>query len=370
MGSSLNDGDQLVGWKYYTPLKADYLNTILGETITPGLVTRPKFIMANPTAQYARYQVGPFSCFVVPTDDDGMVGAPNNGSSSNNQRNYSTRLVKITLSNASTMQQLTPDAVAIGVTFSLTDGTQTSRNWYASIDTVTKSEIANYKGIIIGTVQYYEKEISAGVWRYGWNVTTSGADISNVLLEKEGWNPQCWLSLISPRRATFNMDSSIPGGYNCLEVRKYNDVYDEYVAGNKGFKAFSEANTRYSLPTTAATGKDPDGIRGYMNKDFSIFTFNTQTNLSISNEMNTLSDNQFASDGGVRGGAIAYVDASANNITKDVPDNEGDPSDPPTYPLLAFANRIVIKPIHNEGQRISYFREDISNRANNTLYIK
>jgi hypothetical protein len=376
MGSTLNDGDQLIGWKYYTPLKGDYLNTILGETITPGLVTRPRFMMSNPTAQYARFQVAPFSCLVIPEDDDGIVGAPNNASNNNTIKNYSSRLVKVTLSQTTTMQQLTPDAVAIGVSFALTDGQQASRNWYASIDIVTKpggsNPINSYKGIIIGTVQYNEKEISAGVFKYGWSITTSGADISNVLLQREGWNPERWISLISPRRVNWSDSDS---GYNQLEVRTFNNSFNDYISGAKGIKLFNDSNTRYNMPKTAADGKDPNGIRGYMDKNISFFSLNTKTGLSISNTLNTLMDSEFAGDGGMKGGVFAYVDATTNNDTKSEPDPGDDTPGSPTYnpTLLAFSNKMIIKPVKSEGQHFAYFKNDgttVEARQTNTLYIR
>ena len=138
------------------------------------------------------------------------------------------------------------------------------------------------------------------------------------------------------------------------------------MSGNKGIKKFTPIQSTYSLPRTGEDGKNPTGIRGYMNKNISIFSFNTSHNLFISNELDTLSDNQFASTGGMDGNAIGYVDATANNNTKDIPD-PGVITEGPNYnpTLLAFANRMVIKPVHNEVQNISYF-----DKAAKKLYIK
>ena len=86
-------------------------------------------------------------------------------------------------------------------------------------------------------------------------------------------------------------------------------------------------------------------------------------------------DSEFAGDGGMKGGVFAYVDATTNNDTKSEPDPGDDTPGSPTYnpTLLAFSNKMIIKPVKSEGQHFAYFKNDgttVEARQTNTLYIR
>lgn len=368
-GSSNNSGNQQITWKYYTPLQGDYLNNILGGIATPGLLSRPNFMLDTGNQSIS---VGPFTCLLIPNDDNNKVsGAPDNTGNTyvSGNRNYPVKLIKVTVTSSSGTdpQPIANNTIAIGISFSFNAGANSPRNWYASIDCLTTSDIADYKGIIIGTVQRISRNGDTDI---GWSVTTSGADISNILLQEEGWNPRCWLSLISPRRAETDSEGKII--YNQFEVRGTNDdsltdslrygcnnSYGGYLAGSNGIIKGSAENTRYKLPLTIPTEeRNLNGVRGFMDNDFTLFAFNTNRGLFASQGHNgtTFDPSVFIN---VDGGILGYTNAQKQNIIKNAS------SEQQFAGSLGFTNKVLIKPIQMESQIVSYYDAETE-----TLYIK
>lgn len=382
IGSTLNNGNQYIGWKYYTPLKGDYLNTLNGQMFTPGLVTRPKIMVVQNNNDLAQVAIGPFSCILEPTDS--------NKYEDENGVKKANRMVKVSTESQTPNFSISPGHVAIGFSFSLTDGTHANKDWYGAfkaltVDDLFPSDPANkFEGIIIATIQYFECLFSNAQFK-AYSVTTSGADISNVLLEKEGWNPRQWVSLVSPWRAEINTSSEGTKtlNYNYVEVRDGNNSYsNRYIAGNYGLKKTSASNTTWAFPKdgsvainsgeTATRPFNPYGNRGYLGGysssnikgDLILLTFRTNNESS----MLVASQGQFytndESEGlnqfnNFDGGAIALINA------KKVNDNvELNPSDV-TSCRECFANRLIIKPVVPEIQNISGYDD-----TTHTLYIK
>lgn len=368
-GSTNNSGNQQITWKYYTPLQGDYLNNILGGMATPGLLSRPNFMIDTSNQSVT---VGPFTCLLIPNDSNNKVnGAPDNTGNTyiSSNREYPVRLVKVTVTSSSGTdpQPIANNTVAIGISFSFNAGTNSPRNWYASIDCLVSSDIPSYKGIIIGTVQRISRNGDTDI---GWSITTSGADISNILLQEEGWDPKCWLSLISPRRAETDNDGKII--YNQFEVRGTdydsltdslrfgcNNAYTGYLAGSNGIIKGSAENTRYKLPTEIPTeDRNLNGVRGFMDNDFTLFGFNTDKGLFTSQGHNgdVFDPSVFIN---IDGGIIAYTNAQKQNIIKNASSEQSFAGS------LGFINKVLIKPIRMEGQNLSYYDADTE-----TLYIK
>ena len=65
--ATANQGLQNIGWKFSTPLQADYLNTFISGFSSEGLITRPK-INASTSGQGANLVIGPFSLLIYPSD--------------------------------------------------------------------------------------------------------------------------------------------------------------------------------------------------------------------------------------------------------------------------------------------------------------
>ena len=65
--ATANVGVQKIGWKFSTPLQADYLNTFIAGFSSQGLLTRPK-MQPTTTSYGADVTIQPFSLLIVPED--------------------------------------------------------------------------------------------------------------------------------------------------------------------------------------------------------------------------------------------------------------------------------------------------------------
>jgi len=321
MGSA-NQGTQRIGWKYSTPLQADYLNTFIAGFSTEGLITRPAIDIGR-TSSGADITIHPFSLLICPEDTISTLVKDEDG-------NYlKQKMVKITTTNDVKIS-ITEYTMAVGFeyTFKEPAGTMQSQ-WYGEIVPLTPNKLAEFNGIIIATCQVYKTPDEVK----HYSVTTSGADISDFLLINEGWNPQKWFSLIHPKRA---LASGIY--YNKLEVRTHNDSYKGYINGNSGLTL--QTNLTYTLNTDVHPINNPDGIRGFMPKNYNAFKLQSD-GFNIAECSDTLPIEKTS------GGIFAIVDAtSVNNRTPDG----------------AFTNKLKIKPVHQEDINIYYDQ--------NTLFIR
>lgn len=285
MSSSVNTGGQQIGWKYSTPLKAEYLNTFISGLTSPGLVTRPK-ITTQIVSGNGQVTISPFSMYIEPSDEH-VTYVDENG-------NKPIRtLVKITTT-VDVSLTVTTETVAIGFDFSFTNNQMPQSQWYGSFNALTPSQAAEFDGVIIATVMSYITPNENRIYM----TRTSGADISDALLREEGFDPNCWLSLVSPRRISESVGGT--GYLNQLEVRKHNDLFEGYMCGHGGCVNLS--NLKYNIPVNAST--DPNGTRAVsMPNKFCLFSLNT-SGLSLSDSGATLPINNIA------GGIISVVDAS------------------------------------------------------------
>lgn len=427
MGSIRDDGNQYIGWKYYTPLKADYINTFMGQVITPGLVTRPRIALLDAATNLPKFQIHPFTAYIEPSDAEMLTDE--------NGNRWSSRLVKITTTQASDVKGMTRETVAIGMSYSLVDtqqGGSANRSWYASFEGLTASELADYQGLIIATVQHVERPLydhrdpnnQHDPIDFYFNVTTQGADISNVLLEKEGWNPRCWLSVISPRRA-YADPTNPANALNKFELRCYNDPYTGTIAGKNGLKIFAANDCQLS---TLKVGNDiyeqdhiidPFGARGFMRDDITFVYLNSMGfgtvgartianatgtpsyirvndneltganptrkgwyefsggNYTLSADTSVVSGKTYYTISGLPGGIIGYIDSTKNNLYKaNIEANELKSSDFETQPvndkLTVFTNNVIIKPVTNEYGTVSAYDtyKDSNGLTKGRIYIK
>ena len=367
-GSSQNNGNQAIGWKYYTPLKSDYINSFMGSVCTPGLVTRPLInidVDTNGTTNGScMCTINPFTCYMVPQDTSTSV-------IDENDKQKPVRLVKITTQTATNKMAILSDHVAIGLNYALAnlDTHMFSQDWYAEFVPLTISDISSFKGIIIATVQCFIDTISAqGQTKYWFSITTSGADISNVLLQQEGWDPSCWISLISPRRF-----GNTSGGnyYNRIEVRgigtpatvddlnnenkNYGESTRKYLTGIIGVESLDAGHCTLPFPVIYPN-RDPNRIRGFMSGKYTLISFNTDYDISTGSNLHMMSSDGISNfnNRNIPGGNIALLDN--NNIdTYSEDTNEA--------LLNAFTNKIKISPLQQEILNMHY------DSVNKTLYI-
>ena len=321
--STVNVGSQQIVWKYTTPLKAEYLNKLVSGLTTPGLVSRPKYTVTTASGS-GSVKIGPFQLFIEPHDKKADY-------ESENGTHPIKDLVKVFVEEDVTLD-INTNTIAIGFTYSFSNHGSNQPLWYGDFVTLTAGDMDEFDGIVIATVQHY-LDSSTGITHY--SVHTSGADISDTLLVEEGWNPNCWVSLISPRR--INVEVGGTGCFNQLEVRSHNNQFSHYISGHAGCNLLS--NLRYTFPNTDVHF-DPDGQRATkLPARYCAFNVNSE-GFSLCDSSDTLPIVR------THGGILAVVDADCSI--------GGDPN-------TAFANNLVISP--NEQEKVNVFYYD------GTMYV-
>lgn len=318
-GSSVDVGQQRIGWKYSTPLQADYLNTFLAGLSTPGLLSRPVITYGQGTSSGIDITINPFSMLIVPSDkyDNSAIDVYGN--------TIPLYAVKVTTTTKVTMTVSASD-IAVGFTYSFTNNGNTQTQWYGefrSLDVTDLDDFINSQhGLIIATIQKYE----TGNTVY-YSINTRGADISDVLLREEGWNPKCWLSLVHPIRSN-------GGKYDSLEVRNHNSRYSGYISGNSGCRRINVDEVSYVIP---------GGERGGMIKNYSGFSIQS-AGFALRDSNNTMPLTK------VHGGMFALVNATnVNSSDPNSPYGPGEGSD-----ITAFSNKLEIYPVTQEDINIYY----------------
>lgn len=337
--SQVDVGSQRIGWKYSTPLQSDYLNTFSAGLFTPGLLTRPRITMSQPSAAGVRIVISPFSILVVPTDKKSNEVSVYN-------KTAIFKLVKITTTTEVSLT-ITDAAVGIGLKYSFStneEGSGTLQSqWYADIIVVDKDEVEefyNKGGLFIATCQCRKEGESQASWSYA--VTTEGADISDALLSQEGRNPNCWLSLVHPIRSQFG-SSETWGIFNRLEVRSHNDLYSGFINGNKGFKKLE--NLTYQIPQSS-TYDPPNypGVSGQFEHRYNLFRLQSD-GFDLAESSDTLPIPKTS------GGIFAMVDA-VNVIG-------------PNNLMPRLSNNLMIYPVQKEDINVYFDPDD-----GNTLFIR
>ena len=314
--STVNTGNQTIVWKFTTPLRAEYLNKAISSLTGPGLATRPS-CTCTASSGVGNLTINPFSLFVEPKDKKSTF-VDENGN------RPITSLVKIYVEEPVSML-IHDNTVAIGFTYSFTNNGVDQPLWYGDFVILTIGDIAAFDGIIIATVQHYT---DGGTTYY--SVRTSGADISDALLREEGWNPLCWVSVVSPRRMVTETGGT--GAYNQFEVRTHNEQFNHYVSGHNGLTWLS--NLRWTFPIDMSV--DPTGDRGTRAPNrYCAFNVNSE-GFNLCNNSPALPILE------CKGGIIALADAACSLGG---------------IPLTSFVNQIVLRP--NDQEKINcYFNTD------------
>ena len=354
-------GNQTIGWKFKTLLEGKPLTEIMSEITTPGLLSRPKFTPTDTASVEGQpWTVGPFVMAIQPSD---LQTERESADIDENGNQFIRYLTKI--STASPVDIFVkPSDIAIGFSYTFAplsgDGSALSpqENWYGDIVILTSDNIRDFKGIIIGTVQHYV-DVVEGESKHYYSITSSGADISDALLEKEGWDPRSWLSVIHPKRAIQDGDVK----YNKLELRCHNHqigVGDtvgvsepQFITGAYGVKQLNATNTVYTFKTDDET--NPQGIRGFMPANYNGFSIQSGTSDDTTGLMpKTWEEGVTPIDCSdtlpitkQSGNIIALVDATNVNI--------GDST-------TSFVNRLKIYPV--KQQKYNVYLD------NQVLYIK
>lgn len=188
-------------WKHKTPLNSDYLNILL-EGQEPGLVSLPTI-----TSGESGVTVGPFSAFVQPVDE--------------NENYLPNEIIKVVVTQDTLVTVVrdtdgTAKTRGIGLKVVKT-GTETR----ILIDAVDAAGCAGYKGIFIASVLYPQG--TSDCW-----ATTNGADFSDLLLTKLGYDPSFWVSPVSPRR-NVGYKANVNDLISLWEIRFHNDIYDNIL---------------------------------------------------------------------------------------------------------------------------------------------
>jgi hypothetical protein len=314
--STVNEGEQTIVWKYTTPLRAEYLNKLIAGVTSPGLITRPKCTVVTASGT-GSVTINPFQLFIEPHDKKATF-VDEDG------KNPIISLVKVYVEKPVT-KIINTNTIAIGFTYSFSNAGNNQPIWYGDFVTLTASDMDSFDGVIVATVQHY---LDSGTGITYYSVKTSGADISDALLVEEGWNPNCWISLISPRR--INLEVGGTGCFNQLEVRSHNEQFAHYISGHAGCDMHS--NLRYTFPTTDVNF-DPTGERALkLPARYCAFNVNSE-GFNLCDSSDTLPIEH------VHGGILTVVDAQCSMA--------------PVDNQTAFANNLNIKP--NNQEKINCF---------------
>lgn len=306
---NVNVGSQQITFKYSTPLQADYLNIMFNKVSSAGLCSRPWFVCGEGTDESVPVTIGQFSAVVHPTDDNTN---PEKLIVDENGVAITTRMVKVSTQSTVNTNIIPNNTCAIGFTYSFTTNESSlTPQWYGSFEPLSKEQAQNYKGIIVATVMTREV---ADTWYT--SITTSGADISDLLLKEEGWDCCRWLSLISPRRLS-------NGNFNRFELRRHNELWNGYMNGHAG--CVSQNALIITVPDT--TGIMKDGNDDPM--DYSLVKHNSE-GLTIAQQSTTMPISK--TDGGI----IALIDSTIPIAKKAEQDGS------------SFTNQAVIKPCLRE----------------------
>ena len=340
-----NIGNQYLGWKYSTPLQADYLDTFLAGFSNPGLFVRPQITAVGASSSEGQtFVIHPFSLLIEPNDKklpDKNIDA--------NGKPFVQKLVKVSVTENININ-VPISACAIGFYYDFSNNLIPQAQWYGDIVVLDAESITNFQGIIIATVQHHRVGDA-----YYLSVSTNGADISDALLMAEGWDPNCWLSVVRPNRA-------LTGGrvlINKLEVRRHNEVLKDsnaiYMSGAGGVKVLNQNNTVYEFKKDP-DNSNPDGTRGFMPARYNCFSLHSGQ-LSDGSDTGlmpkTWGDDTPPDCGSTlpitnqSGGIFAIVDAQAS-VER--------------LPESSFVNKMNIYPVKHETYNV-YF-------DNGTLYIK
>lgn len=323
--SSVNQGQQQISWKYSTPLQAEYLNSGIAGFSSQGLCIRPK-LTVNPSSNGALVTISKFSVLIEPEDE--MTTDTDRDDIYQEKGVFN--LVKITTTQTVSVQVTSSD-VAIGVRYTFANNGIPQSQWFADIIPLSKDDVANFKGVIIATVQTRQGNTSQK-----WSVTTNGADISDNLLREEGWNPIKWVSLISPRRIVQQESYESSDLFNKLEIRCHNNSYNGYMNGHTGC-------VKHSAPTIELPAQTLNGLEfhdtGAMVDRYNLVSLNTQ-GMQFAEHSHTLPISK------TRGSVLAILDCTEQtSLAEDT-----------------FSNRVKIMPVESEDLNV-YLDSEI-------LYVK
>ena len=116
--ATANVGVQKIGWKFSTPLQADYLNTFIAGFSSQGLLTRPK-MQPTTTSYGADVTIQPFSLLIVP-EDTIPNGSVSESTTDEDGNILLQKLVKITTTTQIKIS-ITEQIVALGFKYSFTE---------------------------------------------------------------------------------------------------------------------------------------------------------------------------------------------------------------------------------------------------------
>ena len=238
-----NVGNQIIGWKFRTPLKAEYLNKFMSGDVTPGLITRPPdtgtTISGGESGQpmSGTLTIQPFMVAVNINEEKGTNAIDYNDDWIRNS------IVKINFTNAVSVT-VQENHVAIGIEYTFqSSGSGSGQNVenYAEVKGYTLEELKANNPVIIYTL--WQGKISGNSYIFA---TTAGATLSSMLLYREGWCYGYYVDIYSPYQAALDAypndgvtaDVAWTTYKNCINrlvlrsIRNSNNNYQGYCSGS------------------------------------------------------------------------------------------------------------------------------------------
>ena len=249
-----NRGNQTITYKYSTPLQAEYLNTLIANIATQGIITTPKFSVVESNGVKI-LTISPFSVLINLND---------------NNENNSTKAVKLT-TNVVVQEQYINEPKAVVVSFSFTNSSGIAQSqWYADFRIVSKNETIDNDEIVIGVY------IGDNRW------TIYGSDFSSAYLIGQGLNYSCYFDLVSPRNNNVIYDDnnyyfqlkSLSKGFddNIKPIPKGTTMYLTTTLQEVDTPSFIEVNTNNNILIKHNNNVLQNGI-SYVTKDNNIIIY-------------------------------------------------------------------------------------------------
>ena len=193
---------QVTTFKFQTPLRAKVLNTLISDIATEGLLTRPSLRVDG--ANQGQIYIGKFGAIVRPVSKvNGVI--------------MDQSAVKVTTTEETILSWVVPSATdytyyrdspcAVGLMYEFEEANATGVPMLTLLypnevydDGDDKMKIGDFKGVIVCTIQHKRNNDT-----FLTCLSTYGADISSSLMAQDGWNPNWFLSPVSPREYDFTI---------------------------------------------------------------------------------------------------------------------------------------------------------------------
>lgn len=330
-----------VGYKYQTPLKSDYLNSIISSLSRPGMLRRipPKVVELDGSTMQANLQIPPLEALIVPAD--AFSSTKMNGLKDAYNSYEPGKLTKVVIGSSEPITiSVTSKTVAIGLQFTPVSGdgtkTQSQEATFVPISYDNLNSSTNLNSFTTpwadGSLSEHAKSttvIIATCFKHGNKLvfTMNGAHLSPIMLSGEGWSGPTYPSILSPFVNVFNTADASSNFNNtlCLNAMRTGMPLVSglgFLNGHNAFALMNSTNTKISLGMFSGTNELTSfGIlknRGNSNtKRYHLISLDTDTSTSVNNGLLRIAYS--TNDSYINGTAMSSIPGSTIAVLEMMP---------------------------------------------------